>query len=266
MVFCGNNTPADCGYSGCEYQWIPKTVADGIHAINVDGTIYQTCDEIQVAKTNGFIAPGADPYYVGHGYSKIEDGGYAVVSNSTYADDYTGWVHNKTDHTGNTNGGFLLINVAGDALNPTETLILNKELTAPFCSGVRYNFSLWASQLAAPNQLPSSFKFKVIGYKGGTPSVLAEQNSHAMVDYQMEAWSNYGVTFEIPAAGVDRVMLEVWNVGVAGSGNDLVLDDIKVTTIERDETRYMECLKNVKNYIFRIFLIISSILTLNVAE
>ncbi|MBQ8055281.1 MAG: fibronectin type III domain-containing protein, partial [Paludibacteraceae bacterium] len=62
MVFCGNNTPADCGYSGCEYQWIPKTVADGIHAINVDGTIYQTCDEIQVAKTNGFIAPGADPY------------------------------------------------------------------------------------------------------------------------------------------------------------------------------------------------------------
>ena len=26
-----------------------------------------------------------------------------------------------------------------------------------------------------------------------------------------------------------------------------VKDDIKLTTIERDETRYMECLKNVKN-------------------
>ncbi|MBP5260132.1 MAG: fibronectin type III domain-containing protein, partial [Paludibacteraceae bacterium] len=116
---------------------------------------------------------GSNPWYYGEGFGKVDDGDYAIVSNSTYAEDGCGWVLDRTDHTGNPNGGFLLINVAPTEHDPITgelipTQIIEKEINnVKFCSGVWYNFSIWASQLAKRNQLPSSFYLEAWGVDAG---------------------------------------------------------------------------------------------------
>lgn len=237
MYFCGrgdyNNividgSDATCGYGSCNWVWLPPTgtvmQADGVTPLTrtVDGVTYYNCAEISGA------VKGSKPYYFGNGYSKIEDGGYAIVSNSTYADDWTGWPHNRTDHTGNANGGFLLINVAGTAVGIQHTKILEKEITTPLCANVRYNFTMWASQLAAPTLLPSSFQFIIEGLVDGNWINLGSQTTGDMRVYRMESWEQYGTSFE--TLGASRVRLSVYNVGAAGAGNDLVIDDLRLTT------------------------------------
>ncbi|MBP5259326.1 MAG: hypothetical protein J6Z12_01650, partial [Paludibacteraceae bacterium] len=182
---------------------------------------------------------GTNPWYYGRGLSKIDDGDYAIISNSTYAEDGCAWVLDRTDHTGNPNGGFLLINVAPTEHDPiTGELIptqsIEKEINnVKFCSGVWYNFSIWASQLAKRNQLPSSFYLEAWGVDaGGNETLLGSITTGVMKNYQMDDWSHYGITFD--PGDSKKVILKVFNMGEAGAGNDIVLDDLSLTVCYPD--------------------------------
>ncbi|MBQ8056682.1 MAG: hypothetical protein IJ270_07730, partial [Paludibacteraceae bacterium] len=168
------------------------------------------------------------------GQNKVEDGYYVVVSNSNDANPAAcAWPTDKTDHTGNTNGGFLLINVNADITPPV--LIYEQTITPAngFCESTYYNLSMFASNIA-PSGLPSNFIFRI--YDGETEDLLAEGETGDIVDFSMSQWRNYGLSFAPENAS--SVIIRIYNNGVAGSGNDVVIDDISVTICKSKVTLY----------------------------
>jgi len=124
--------------------------------------------------------------------NKIDDTFYAVVSNSSDANQSLDWPSGKTDHTGDTNGGFLVINV-NNTLDP-PVLIYEQTITPTggFCEDTYYNLSLYASNIA-PAGLPSSFRFEVID--ASTSEVLGLGESGEISTFNMSSWQNYGTSF-----------------------------------------------------------------------
>ncbi|MCQ2351530.1 MAG: T9SS type B sorting domain-containing protein, partial [Paludibacteraceae bacterium] len=157
--------------------------------------------------------------------TKIDDGGYAVVSNSNDAcPSCCAWPANKTDHTGDTNGGFLVINVKN--VKP-PVLIYSQTITPAdgFCKSTYYNLSLFASNLSAASNLPSSFMFEVVD--AATGNVLGRGETGDVNSFGMESWLNYGTSFA--PENSTSVIINIYNTGEAGYGNDVVLDDIAVS-------------------------------------
>ena len=154
---------------------------------------------------------------------KIDDCYYAVVSNSSQANQELDWPGGKTDHTGNANGGFLVINVNNTIAPPV--LIYEQEINPVqgFCESTYYNLSMFASNIA-PGGLPSSFKFQVVD--AVTSAILGEGETGDISDFGMANWLNYGVSFK-PAG--NPVKIQIYNTGYAGGGNDVVIDDIAVS-------------------------------------
>ena len=154
---------------------------------------------------------------------KIDDCYYAVVSNSSQANQELDWPGGKKDHTGNTNGGFLVINVNNTIAPPV--LIYEQEInpTQGFCESTYYNLSMFASNIA-PGGLPSSFKFQVVDVV--TREVLGEGETGDIADFGMANWLNYGVSFKPQG---NPIKIQIYNTGYAGGGNDVVIDDIAVS-------------------------------------
>lgn len=154
---------------------------------------------------------------------KIDDCNYAVVSNSSQANQDLDWPGGKTDHTGNTNGGFLVINVNNTIAPPV--LIYEQEIDPiqGFCESTYYNLSMFASNIA-PGGLPSSFKFQIVDVV--TSEVLGEGETGDIADFGMANWLNYGVSFKPQG---NPIKIQIYNTGYAGGGNDVVIDDIAVS-------------------------------------
>lgn len=154
----------------------------------------------------------------------IDDGYYAVVSNSSDANQNLDWPGGKTDHTGDENGGFLVINV--NKMHKPPILIYSQTITPEegFCQSTYYNLSLFASNIA-PGGLPSSFMFEVKDVETG--NILGQGNTGAINDFGMAHWLNYGTSFA--PENSKSVMINIYNTGASGQGNDVVLDDISVS-------------------------------------
>ena len=122
---------------------------------------------------------------------KIDDGNYAVVSNSSDANQSLDWPGGKKDHTGDVNGGFLVINVKN--VKP-PVLIYSQTITPAdgFCKSTYYNLSLFASNIT-PANLPSSFMFEVVD--AATGNVLGRGETGDVNSFGMESWLNYGTSF-----------------------------------------------------------------------
>lgn len=156
--------------------------------------------------------------------SKIDDGYYAVVSNSSDANQSLDWPSDKRDHTGDANGGFLVINVGNQT--PPPVLIYSQTITPNdgFCESTYYNLSLFASNIS-PGGLPSSFEFEVVD--ATTHKMLGKGNTGDINDFAMSNWLNFGTSFA--PENSTSVIINIYNTGVAGGGNDVVLDDISVS-------------------------------------
>ena len=158
---------------------------------------------------------------------KIDDCYYAVVSNSSQANQELDWPGGKKDHTGmvtgEVNGGFLVINVNNTIAPPV--LIYEQEINPVqgFCESTYYNLSMFASNIA-PGGLPSSFKFQVVDVV--TREVLGEGETGDIADFGMANWLNYGVSFKPQG---NPIKIQIYNTGYAGGGNDVVIDDIAVS-------------------------------------
>ncbi|HEX6915744.1 MAG TPA: gliding motility-associated C-terminal domain-containing protein [Chitinophagaceae bacterium] len=150
-----------------------------------------------------------------------KDGYYAVRNKTEYCHD-TMWF-NVTDHTGDPNGYFMLVNASFQPGNFYLDTVRN------LCAGSTYEFAAWlinvskpklcwgATQIIVPN-----ITFRIEKTDG---SLVQEYNTGDIPASDPPQWKQYGFFFTTPS-GVNEVVLRMVNNAPGGCGNDVGLDDI----------------------------------------
>ena len=218
----------------------------GIVCCNMDDANYR----VLWKEDFGTVPPNtrvANNYVVGHqfhnlvytdgvinsNYSCLYDGMYAVVSNSSSANQNLPWPAGKTDHTGNPNGGYLIINVGEPDASGTEfeQQILQVDVKEKFCEGLWYNFSMWATQISTYGKHPSSFILRIVELtdSGTEGPLIGEITTGEMEVFAMDRWVNYAISVS-PGESVSGLRIKVYNLGLSGEGNDLAIDDLQFTS------------------------------------
>ena len=172
---------------------------------------------------------------------KVDDGFYCVVSNLSYAEpvmcDWPGLDGSKTDHTGDPNGGFLVVNAKQQ--NNQETLIYECDLEQTLCGGARYTMSLYAANVARFPNMPGEFRFAVVDEDGNT---IGDWETGPIIgmseDGEPFKWHRYGFTFS-PSENTNA-KLRIYDTAGQAEGNDFAIDDILVTICEPDVTLYAD--------------------------
>lgn len=172
---------------------------------------------------------------------KVYDGSYCVVSNLSYAEpemcDWPGLDGSKTDHTGDLNGGFLVVNAKQQ--NNQETLIYECDLEQTLCGGARYTMSLYAANVARFPNMPGEFRFAVVDEDGNT---IGDWETGPIIgmseDGEPFKWHRYGFTFS-PSENTNA-KLRIYDTAGQAEGNDFAIDDILVTVCEPDVTLYAD--------------------------
>ena len=167
---------------------------------------------------------------------KVDDNYYCVVSNLDQADPILcGWPGNKTDHTGNENGAFLVIN-AGTKLS----MFYEISLGTSFCTNRWYNMSLYAANLATSSFEPAEFKFEVVTSTG---TVVESWETGPIIGMSEEGiplkWHKYGISF-IPESEDEELFLKIYSTSNETQGNDFALDDIVVSVCSPDISLYAD--------------------------
>ena len=189
------------------------------------------------------VAKVTNHYFAGPGVC-CNDGAYRIVSNSwdaSHADPAdpatkcTGWNSGYTgDHTGNPNGGYLVINT-GSTMGEGEltSQMLQIDVVGNFCANSWYNFSMWATQITNRTNLPCTIVLEIWeligGLEGTDGNLLGYITTGEMTVFEMERWVNYSLSVNTTQS-VDGLRIKIWNRGEYGNGNDLVLDDLQFTT------------------------------------
>ena len=172
---------------------------------------------------------------------KVDDGFYCVVSNLSHAEpgmcDWPGLDGSKTDHTGDPNGGFLVVNAKQQ--NNQETLIYECDLEQTLCGGARYTMSLYAANVARFPNMPGEFRFAVVDEDGNT---IGDWETGPIIgmseDGEPFKWHRYGFTFS-PSENTNA-KLRIYDTAGQAEGNDFAIDDILVTICEPDVTLYAD--------------------------
>lgn len=172
---------------------------------------------------------------------KVDDGFYCVVSNLSHAEpemcDWPGLDRSKTDHTGDPNGGFLVVNAKQQ--NNQETLIYECDLEQTLCGGARYTMSLYAANVARFPNMPGEFRFAVVDEDGNT---IGDWETGPIIgmseDGEPFKWHRYGFTFS-PSENTNA-KLRIYDTAGQAEGNDFAIDDILVTVCEPDVTLYAD--------------------------
>jgi len=150
-----------------------------------------------------------------------QDGSY-TVRNSTYNCNGSTWHDLSSDHTGNLNGYFMLVNCS---YNPGDFYV---DTVKGLCANTTYEFAAWITNVLKPSAcsgtgiLPN-ITFSIESTTGGPP--LARTNSGDIPASGNPVWTKYGMTFTTPS-GVSEIVLRMTNNAPGGCGNDLALDDI----------------------------------------
>ena len=171
--------------------------------------------------------------------TNIWDSCYAIVSHSEDGSIPTyNWFSGGTDHTGNKDGGFLLINNPDHSWNEHE-LIFEKKIDFDLCSNTWYYFSMYAMCVTGgfiknPNTTGAypNFLFEIIG-EDGTTVLASNQSGEVPVSvYGISTWINYGVSFN---SGSNRnVTLRIYDEAEKGvGGDDMAIDDISLIACEK---------------------------------
>lgn len=164
----------------------------------------------------------------------VNDGYYAVVSRMKDAGTWFAAM-DGTDHTGNADGGFLLINVDPDYKGK---VIYEQELGFTTCPETSYFFSLWAASISkrvatgASDGVLCNLRLEIIDK--ATNTVLASKETGNIPNAESLSgtipWINYGTSF---TSSGESVILRIYdNAGNGKKGNDLVIDDISLIACE----------------------------------
>jgi len=146
------------------------------------------------------------------------DGYYAIVNYTTGCWCTQGDVcwHTATDHTGDPNGYFMLINAS---YAPSDFYI--QTLTG-LCQGTTYQFAAWIVNMCSNPGIPPNLTFDIELADG---TVLNTYSTGDIPITNPMAWMQYGMYFTVPP-GVSTVVLRMRNNAPGGRGNDIGLDDI----------------------------------------
>ncbi len=150
------------------------------------------------------------------------DGNY-VITNGTlgcYPFPNVAW-HTTTDHTGDPNGYFMLINASHQ---PSDFFI--KKVTG-LCEGTTYKFAAWIINMCSNNGIKPNITFTIEKTDG---TILASHQSGDIPETLTPEWKAYYFYFTTPA-GVSDVVLRMKNNAPGGTGNDLGLDDITFSPV-----------------------------------
>ncbi|RYY95883.1 MAG: hypothetical protein EOO11_14870, partial [Chitinophagaceae bacterium] len=148
------------------------------------------------------------------------DGFYSIRNNT--AGCFGGTWHNvTTDHTGETNGYFMLVNASA------SPGVFYKDTIRGLCSGTTYEFSAWVLNVLKSGSCGSSavqpnltFRIETV-----TGTLLQSSTTGTINPSASPQWQQYGLSFTTPPT-VGEVVLRIVNTAPGGCGNDLILDDI----------------------------------------
>ncbi|RXK62033.1 T9SS type B sorting domain-containing protein [Lacibacter luteus] len=144
------------------------------------------------------------------------DGYYSINNYSTgcWPNDVV-W-HTATDHTGDANGYYMLINASNQ---PSNFYI---QTINGLCAGTTYQFAAWLLNMCSVTGIKPNITFTIEKLDG---TVLGSYNTGDIPMTNPATWVQYGLYFTTPA-GVSSVVLRMRNNSPGGVGNDLGLDDI----------------------------------------
>jgi gliding motility-associated-like protein len=149
-----------------------------------------------------------------------QDGLYTVRNNTSRCHNNT-WHTLNSDHTGDPNGYFMLVNAS---LQKSEFYI---DTLKGLCPNTTYEFAAWITNVILPtacfgNPKTPNLTFNIEKTDG---TVLQTYNTGDIQATQSLNWKQYGSFFTTPANGTN-VVLRLINNSIGGCGNDLAIDDI----------------------------------------
>ncbi|MDE3184353.1 MAG: gliding motility-associated C-terminal domain-containing protein [Bacteroidota bacterium] len=144
------------------------------------------------------------------------DGNYSILNYTSgcFSNDVV-W-HTAKDHTGNSNGYFMLINAS---YIPSDFYI---QTIDGLCSGTTYQFAAWIINMCSFTGTLPNITLTIEKTDG---SVLATYKTGDIPIVNPVTWKQYGFNFTMPA-NVSTVVLRMRNNAPGGIGNDIGLDDI----------------------------------------
>lgn len=169
-----------------------------------------------------FGTGAAFPQNIAPGYQFVtndcpSDGSYTIRS-STQGCFGSSWHSLLSDHTGNLQGNFMLINASHQ---PGDFYL---DTVKNLCAKTTYEFAAWIANVLKPipNRIRPNITFTIEEVNG---TVLQTFSTGDIVENSTPVWKQYGFYFTTPP-GVFSVVLRMRNNAPGGSGNDLALDDI----------------------------------------
>ncbi|MCK9155208.1 MAG: T9SS type B sorting domain-containing protein [Paludibacteraceae bacterium] len=190
--------------------------------------------------------------------ASVQDGSYAIA-NSTY---WCFTVHqpnaqhfftNGRDHTGNENGGMLVVNTDGTL---EGQVIYEQKINFPLCSNNDYYFSIYAASITSFSCTPANLILRILGDDGSTIEELSTDSIPFWEMYGPDSnnpkaehkWSEYGIKFN--SSGNNSITLQVVNNALCTkdkkaselepwesceAGNDFALDDITLYRFDTED-------------------------------
>jgi uncharacterized repeat protein (TIGR01451 family) len=161
--------------------------------------------------------------YTGTITQPIPAEGYAIT-NDAWNGNNSRWIF-LNDHTGNANGRMMVVNA--DVL-PNKIFFDSINI---LCSSVKHSLSIYTAFLGNSTYQTVCNGFG--GFKYPNLILLVRNATNGRIianlttgEISSNAWSRFGMKFVMPA-GVTRIVLEIYNTGEGGCGNDIALDDIE---------------------------------------
>jgi gliding motility-associated-like protein len=148
-------------------------------------------------------------------------GGYTIVHSPGFNCFNGDWVNFTGDHTGDSNGYFMLINAS---FLPD---IFYKQEIDGLCPSTSYQFSAWVINMASQfGEINPDITFSIQQTDG---TVLQSFDTGPVPILNPAHWNQYAFYFSTPP-GISSVIISMYNNAPGGYGNDLGLDDITFRT------------------------------------
>ncbi|MDB5230538.1 MAG: hypothetical protein JWN76_1343 [Chitinophagaceae bacterium] len=148
------------------------------------------------------------------------DGDYTITNSSSGCFGNT-WHSVLTDHTGDSQGRFMLVNAS---FTPNDFYV---DTVYGLCANTTYEFSTWVLNVLFPFAcggagIKPNLTFRIETTNG---TVLQKFDSGNIDPDAVNTWKQYGTFFRTPA-NISAVVIRLTNNAPGGCGNDLALDDI----------------------------------------
>ena len=150
------------------------------------------------------------------GFDCPNDGSYTVINRST-ACFGNSWHTVTQDHTGNSNGYFMLVNAS---LQPNDFYL---DTVHGLCPNTTFEFAAWMLNILLPSacqpnpQQPNiTFSIETV-----TGTALQTFNTGTIPSDASPTWKQYGFIFKTPA-GISDIVVRIVNNAPGGCGNDQI--------------------------------------------